>query len=116
MNAIAFTFSVNSSFLRSSHPITIPKIHLDKLLKTKLDEETYIIIYPKGETLAAKMYHYRPHQHREYYQLTVPKRSQRLPDYLQIHDRLLVVLVRSYRVNYAILEYIQKPQTRYKNR
>lgn len=113
---IAFRFSVEKAFLRYSHPITIPKLYHNKLRKTKLNERTYNIVYPKGETLTAKMYHGRPGGYREYYQLTVPKRYQRLPNYLQIHDRLLVVLVRSYGTNYAILEYVQKTQTRYNKR
>ena len=115
MNAIAFTWCVTPSFVRGSHPITIPKNYHTRLGETQLDEETYIIVYPKGETLTAKMYHYQSHP-REYYELTVPTRYQKLPDYLQIDDRLFVILIRYFRVNYAILEYIQKPKTRYKNR
>ena len=112
MNAIAFSFTVNSSFLNYSHPITIPKIHDNKMRKTKLDEEPYRIVYPKGETLKAKMYHGRPGQDKEYYRLTVPKRHQKLPNYLKINDRLFVILVRYYRSNYAILEYIHRPNNR----
>lgn len=107
MIAIAFMFKVNSSFLDYYHPITIPKIHNDKLRKTKLDEEKYIIVYPRGETLSAKMYYGRPGQDKEYYQLRITK--QKRPDYFQIDDRLLIILVRGpYRRNYAILEYVRK--------
>lgn len=116
MNAIAFAFEVNPSFLNYSHPITIPKIYDDKMRKTKLDEELYRIVYPKGETLEAKMYYGRPGQDIDYYRLSVPKRYQKLPDYLQIHDRLIVVLVRYYRNNYAILEYIHRPNNRARSR
>lgn len=112
MNAIAFAFEVNPSFLKYSHRITIPKIYDAKMRKTKLDEELYRIVYPKGETLKAKMYHGRPGQYKEYYQIIVPKRYQKLPDYLQIEDRLLVILVRYYRSNYAMLEYIHRPNNR----
>ncbi len=112
MFVIAFTFPINPSFRRYSHPITIPITYNDKLRKTKLGQREYIIIYPRGETLKANMYHGRPEQDKEYYRLTVPKRNQRLPKYLQIGDSLIVVLVRSYGTNYAILEYIHKQKTR----
>jgi len=115
VNSIAFIWCVTPSFVRGSHQITIPKICHDKLRETKLDKETYIIVYPKGEILTAKMYHGRPGGYREYYQLTVPKRYQRLPDYIQ-EDELFVILIRYFRVSYAILEYIKKPKIRYKNR
>ena len=85
MIAIAFMFKVNSSFLDYYHPITIPNIHHDKMRETKLDGEKYIIIYPKGETLTAKMYYYgRSGQDKEYYQLRII--NQKRPDYLQIDD------------------------------
>ncbi len=106
---IVFTFRVNPSFLDYSRPITIPKTHHSKLRKANLDEEIYSIVFPGGETLSAKMNHGRPGQSKEYYQLIVPKRYQKIPDYLQIHDRLLVILVRYNRSNYAILEYIHRP-------
>jgi hypothetical protein len=112
MIAIAFTFSVNSSFLDYSHPITIPIDYYGKMRKAKLDEETYSIVYPKGETLKAKMYFGRPGQAGEYYRLTVTKRYQKLPEYLQFGDRLIVILTRYYKHNYAILEYIRKSKTR----
>ena len=109
MNSIAFPFSINQSFLDYFHPITIPKIHHDKLRETKLDGEKYIIIYPKGESLTAKMYHGRSGQYKEYYQLRTSEQHKRRPVYLQIHDRLIVILVRGpYRRNYAILEYVHK--------
>jgi len=60
------------------------------------------------------MTHGRPGKCREYYQLAVPRRYQRLPDYLKINEDLIVLLVRFYGVNYAILEYIYEPKTRHK--
>lgn len=117
VNAIAFIWCVTPSFVRYSHPITIPKIYHDKLRETKLYKEKYIIVYPKGETRTAKMYPYQMN-HRVYYKLTVPKRDnfEKLPDYLQENDEIFVILIRYFGVSYAILEYIQKPETRHKNR
>ena len=117
VNAIAFIWCVTPSFVHYSHPITIPEKYHTWLGEPKLDKKKYIIVYPKGETLTAKMYHYQLH-HREYYKLTVPTRDniQKRPAYLQENDELFVILIRYFRVNYAILEYIQKPKTRYKNR
>ena len=111
VNAIAFIWCVTPSFVRYSHPITIPKKYHTRLRETKLNKETYIIVYPKGETRTAKMYRYKLH-HREYYKLTVPTRGQKLPDYLQEKEELFVILIRYFRVSYAILEYIQKPKIR----
>jgi len=113
VNSIAFIWCVTPSFVRGSHQITIPKICHDKLRETKLDKETYIIVYPKGDTLNAKMYHYQSNR-REYYKLNVPRRYhrryQKLPDYIQ-EEELFVILIRYFGVSYAILEYIKNPKT-----
>lgn len=105
-STVVFEFKVNKSFRRYSCPITIPVDGHSELRRLHLDEPEYRIIYPKGEEYVAKMQHERPGQPSEYYQLIVPKRNQRLPDYLKGGDRLIVVLTRPRDKNLAILEYV----------
>lgn len=116
MNVIAFRYDVKKSFLTGTREITVPKgqISYKALRETQLDQETYNIIYPRGECLPAWMY-YGVAGYGSYYQLKVSANQPNIPRYLQIDDRLFVILIRYYRINYAILEYIQKPKIRYKN-
>jgi hypothetical protein len=110
-----FRFRVNQSFLRYSHPITIPERLQSDLKESRLDGRDYRIVYPKGESLAATMYCGTTGGHK-YYQLKVPSQDRVRPDYLRIDDILMVVLVRFHGVSYALLEYMQKPGTWMKSR
>jgi len=60
MSALHFRFRVNQSFLGyPGHPITIPKTEVDykRLESELLHQGEFIVIFPKGERLTAKMYH-----------------------------------------------------------
>ena len=104
---INFPFRVNSSFLnKNTHPITIPRgeVSYRVLESAELHREQYIIIYPKGERVPGHMYSGVAGRG-PYYQLTVRAAPRDVPSYLKLNDKLLVLLVRRYAKNYAILEF-----------
>jgi hypothetical protein len=60
MSGFHFKFKVNQSFLRyPGHPITIPRGEVDyKLLESELlHQGEFVVIFPRGERLTAKMGH-----------------------------------------------------------
>ncbi len=102
--AVVFNWKVTGSF-GAGHQITIPKRLHKGMREYGLDGADYQIIYPKGEVCTATMNHGRHDQPGEFYQLSVSRTTQMRPDYLKYEDDLIVMLVRTRRQNYAILEY-----------
>ena len=108
MAALHFRFEVNQSFLGyPGHPITIPKGEVDyeRLESEQLNQGEFIVVFPKGERLTARMYHgdagYGP-----YYQLKFTGDDRTVPRYLEVRNQIYVLLARMDARNYAILEQV----------
>ncbi len=108
MSGLHFKFEVGRAFLDyPGHPITVPKGEVDykQLESDLLHQGEFIVIFPRGERLTAKMYHgdagYGP-----YYQLQFRGESRDVPSYIEAGTELFIVLVRMRRKNYAILEQV----------
>lgn len=108
MSGLHFKFEVNQSFLGyPGHPITVPRGEVDyKLLESELlHQGEFVVIFPRGERLTAKMGHgdagYGP-----YYQLQFRGENRVVPRYIESGTELFVVLVRMRRKNFAILEQV----------
>lgn len=108
MAAFYFRFEINQSFLGyPGHPITIPKGEVDykRLQSEQLHQGEFIVVFPRGERLTAKMYHgdagYGP-----YYQLKLTGDDRNVPRYIEAGKGIYVLLVRMDAKNYAILEQV----------
>lgn len=108
MSSFLFKFEVNQSFLGyPGHPITIPKEDVDykRLESEQLHQGRFVIIFPNGERLTAKMYHgvagYGP-----YYQLKFTGEHRDVPCYVEKGAQVYVLLVRMDGTNYAIIEHV----------
>ena len=106
--SLTFPFEINSSFLKyPTHPITVPKsiVDYDHLKAEMLHQGEFVVIFPKGERITAKMYfNAYPSGYRPYYQLRLRGGKRAVPNYVKIGDKFFVALVRMGRKSYAIVE------------
>lgn len=105
---IIFQFTVCDSFLdKSTHPITVPssQINYETLKSAKLHEGDFNIIFPCGENIRGKM-NTGIAGYGRYYQIRKkPRSTGKIPEYIKINDRLIVILFRLNQKNYAVIEY-----------
>lgn len=103
---IRFHFGVNDSFLRSTHPITIPRKQVDyrELRAEGLDGGDITVVLPHGEELNAQIYSgiagWGP-----YYQIRAYS-GQSMPMYLRVGDELVISLFRKGVMSHASLEHL----------
>lgn len=103
----SFGFTANNSFLDGSgHPITIPKSQLayEELRSLGLDHKHVLVTLPHGERYDAEIYHGTA-GYGEYYQVRFTGGRSRLPGYLKLNDRLIVLLEKVAGRSHATLEY-----------
>ena len=100
-----FRFTINKSFISTStHPITIPKSQVDytKLENCGLGYGSYIIIFPKGEKYKGYMY-FGTAGYGPYFQLRF-ETGQPLPKYLELGDKVIILLYKDGNQRYAVIE------------
>ena len=102
---LAFRFTAGKAFFDyPTHPITVPKtqVSYSELQKKDLDRGDFVMILPRGERLEARMYSnvagFGP-----YFQLRTNP-GQRIPSYVKLGMKLLVILLKDGRTRYSVLE------------
>ncbi|MGI8617550.1 MAG: hypothetical protein ACR2L6_00480 [Gemmatimonadaceae bacterium] len=106
-----FAFNVGQAFLGPvGHPITVPKEQIDytDLDSSGIDLGDLAVVFPRGERKAGYRYSIRSGetaQRGAYRQLRMTGTERRLPSYLDIGDRLLVLICKYGPESLVILEY-----------
>jgi len=103
---ISFQFIINNSFLTySTHPITVPKTQVEykEIEQEGFSQGGLTIIFPKGERTRGHMY-YGKAGYGPYYQIR-SYTNQDLPKYLEIGDKVIILLYRDKTSRYSSIEY-----------